>query len=46
MGSGSPFISLTLAAMAGVFFVSGLALISSEGVKQDGENRDYHVNAR
>lgn len=46
MGSGMTLVSYTLAAMAGVCFVSGLAIISDKGVKQDGEVRNNHVNVR
>ena len=45
MGSGLAFISYTLAAVAGVCFVSGLAIMSDKGVKQDGKTRNNHVDA-
>lgn len=46
MGSGLTFLSCTFAALAGVCLVSGLAIMSDKGVKQDGEVRNHHVDAR
>lgn len=46
MGSGLAAISYAFAAMAGVCFVGGLAIISDKGVKHNGEDRDHHVDAR
>lgn len=46
MGSGLAVASYTLAAIAGVCFFSGLAIISGEGEKRDGEARDHHVDVR
>lgn len=45
MGS-STFLSYTLAAVASVCFFSGLAIISHEGVGQDGKARNHHVDVR
>ena len=45
MGSGLTFVSYTLAAVAGVCFVSGLAIMSDKGVKQDGKARNHNVDA-
>lgn len=38
------FISYTLAAVAGVFFISGLALLSSEGSILDEQTRSVSHN--
>ena len=43
MGSG---LAITLATMAGVCFLSGIAIISDKGVKQHGKARDHHANVR
>lgn len=45
MGSGLSIITYTFATLAGVCFVSGLAIMSDKGVKQDGKARDHHVDA-
>lgn len=45
MGS-STIVSYVLAGVASICFFSGLAIISHEGVKQDGETRNHHVDAR
>lgn len=37
---------VTLATVAGVCFISGVAIISDKGVKHDGEARNHHVDAR
>lgn len=43
MGSG---LAITFATVAGVCFVSGLAIISDKGVKHNGKARDRHANVR
>ena len=46
MTNGSTVISCTLAALAGVFFVTGLALLSNEGSDlNDGLRKEIHSNA-
>lgn len=39
-------ISYTLAAMAGVCFVSGLAILQGGRVKLHGKVRNYHIHVR
>lgn len=46
MNNGSTVISYTLAALAGVCFISGLALLSNEGsVVDHGPRKEIHINA-
>ena len=46
MNSGSTIISCALAALAGVCFVTGVALLSNEGSGRDyGPRKEIHRNA-
>lgn len=46
MNNGSTVISCTLAALAGVCFVTGLALLSNEGsVVDHGPRKEIYINA-
>ena len=46
MNNGSTFISYTLAALAGICFVTGLSLLSDEGSdKEYGPREENHINA-
>lgn len=46
MNKGSTVVSYTLAALAGVFFVTGLSLLSNEGSVIDyGPSKENHINA-
>lgn len=47
MTNGSTVVSCTLAALAGVCFVAGVALLSDEGsVIEHGQSKEIHSNAR
>lgn len=46
MNSGSTIVSCALAALAGVCFVTGIALLSNEGSDLDhGTSEEIHYNA-
>lgn len=45
MSNGSTVISYALAAIAGVFFVTGLSLLSTEGSVEHGPREENHINA-
>lgn len=46
MNNGSTVISCALAALAGVCFVTGIALLSDEGsVIEHGSSKKTHINA-